>query len=158
MTSILVDIAKIAVFWLAVIVLHEAGHYLAFRRYKIKPKIFFTPLGIQIGGDAQYLLRLYQVVIVSYSGILLGALPFAFFKVTNLEIFLYCMFCAADLVAIGYCSTHIKFKGTLFAFEEKELARVRSKYFKKKKPKCDMCNDTGVVVLEEASCGCGEGE
>ena len=73
------DALKLLVIFLFTIIIHELGHYLAFRYYKYKPNVNFTWLYISIGDNCYKKLTLKQWFSVLYWGIFSGIIFFTLF-------------------------------------------------------------------------------
>ncbi len=95
-------------FFLLVIVLHELGHYLAFRKYGIKPNIRFNG-ALLMESDSMFLLRPVQVFFIFCSGILFGLVPFVFYYSYSLFL-LYIICCMIDIDAIMDIFSHLEDK------------------------------------------------
>lgn len=85
---------------LIVIIVHELGHYLAFRALRIKPKIKFRWWGIEIGDKEVWEMKPLQVYIVAVAGILWGAIPLIIFTQNTEYGLVYMLMSMIDIVLI----------------------------------------------------------
>jgi hypothetical protein len=78
-------------------VVHESGHYFAYKLLKLKPKFKLTTMGVEIYSNNQHLITIKQLYILSIAGILAG-LPF----VWNDDMLLtaYTLGCCVDLTNV----------------------------------------------------------
>jgi hypothetical protein len=80
------------------LVIHECGHYIAFRAFKVKPKVRLRWWGVEVGNEeAEYDLTIKQYLVVIYAGILAGIFPLLFAKDSSLVIF-YLLMCGLDIM------------------------------------------------------------
>jgi hypothetical protein len=100
--SVNVDLLKYAAIWLIVIIVHEWGHYLAFRYYKHKPKLRIRMYGLVITvGENVTIKTLKQSVIILYWGVFAGLIPVVlFFHTTPINVLLYFLIAMVDVAQI----------------------------------------------------------
>ena len=68
------------ILWLAVIVLHELGHYGAFRLYGYRPVFNLRWFGIQIGSNCLPACTLLEIYFISFAGVFMGVIPFVLYQ------------------------------------------------------------------------------
>lgn len=82
------------------IVIHEAGHYIAFRAYKIRPSMRITWWGINMGyKNEHWKLTVRQYLITLNAGILAGAIPLMWVHDARIVLF-YVLLCAVDIMCL----------------------------------------------------------
>ena len=82
------------ILFLIIIILHEAGHYFAYRYYKYNPKFHLEWYGISIGREVYKTIPINQMMIIAIAGILSG-LFLAFLDIKLLIIYL--ISCSIDI-------------------------------------------------------------
>lgn len=92
------DMLHFLVIALLTIVVHEFGHYLAFRYYGYSPNFRLKWYGIIIGENVYKKVRLDRYIVIGWAGVLFG-LPVAFFD--PMVLFLYSFMCSLDLYVIA---------------------------------------------------------
>lgn len=114
---------------LITIIIHELGHYLAFRLCGKKPSIKFTWFGIVLGDNIWYSLNPKQMLIITASGVLTGLC------VINLSnnyeyILIYLIGCCIDLTnIIAISSIPKKYKDlSLFEINKIQLKETALKH------------------------------
>jgi hypothetical protein len=83
---------KSIVILVVALILHEAGHYIAYRFYGYKPTIKFRWWGIEIGDNVIYEMKPKQIYFVAWMGILFGFIPLYAAQSLILIYFFMCMF------------------------------------------------------------------
>lgn len=100
--------------WLAVIVLHELGHYGAFRLCGYKPIFNLRWYGIQIGSNCLPVCNLLEVYLIAAAGIILGTIPLTLYQgygvgwnmgasippIQQVDTLVYILMCGFDLYAM----------------------------------------------------------
>jgi hypothetical protein len=79
------------------IIIHELGHYLAYRYFGFKPSIKFKWYGILLGENVFHKAKPYQAYLITITGILAG-LPFVVHDDSLLVVYLF--ICMIDFVII----------------------------------------------------------
>lgn len=69
-------LAKVIGISVLMILMHELGHFVAFRAFGKHPKVEIKGFNIFIGDDVIWQMKGYQAAIVALSGIVFGAVPF----------------------------------------------------------------------------------
>lgn len=79
-----------------VIILHELGHYLAYRLFKIKPKLKFHWWGITVGSEEDgFRLSPLKTWVILWAGMLSGYFYTILFN-NQFYLFIYFIFCVQD--------------------------------------------------------------
>ncbi len=90
--------------WILLIVqipLHELGHYVAFRFYRVKPEIRFSKWGVIFMGEkAQFKLTMKQRLIVAISGIIVGYMFLDLTLFNRSGLLIYLLMCLFDIYII----------------------------------------------------------
>lgn len=81
--------------FIAAIVVHELGHYIAFRIYGYNPSISFKAGGIIIGNNCIFKMNNRQVILTSALGIAFGAGPLIIYGASCLTWLVY-IFCSSQ--------------------------------------------------------------
>jgi len=119
---------RIIVWGIFVVLIHELGHYIAYRYYGIKPKITFTKIGvIQMGDETS----LFQLTPKKYFFIaLFGILTGGFYTVIVLPEFnlVYLLGCVIDLaIMIGAVNFKLKDDKSVGEYQYQALKKIRDK-------------------------------
>jgi hypothetical protein len=116
----------IILFCLAVLVLHELGHYLAYMFiYPIKPFIKVTWYGIVTDTKESYRLKIKNVIFIASLGIWLGLVPFVIFQTPNEWILIYFLTCCIDITLIvSYLGEDLNM--TIIDFARKQVKDLES--------------------------------
>ena len=120
----------IIMFLIAVLV-HELGHYLSYRAFRVKPDIKLTWFGaIMIGGNVYAKLTPIKAYIVSLSGVLWGMPVLAYFGATTELWLVYFLVSGIDLLnMIQLLDIPKKWKDkTLLEISELQIQELKEKY------------------------------
>lgn len=123
------SILIVSIFLLSMIV-HEFGHWLAFRMYGIKPKFSTkSKVALTIGDDELYFLKPKQIIVVAFAGIIAGYLPLILLLGKNGGLFylLEFFFCIVDLSTSMMIIQYFNSDKTLLDIEYENLTRLRNK-------------------------------
>jgi hypothetical protein len=109
------------------IIVHELGHYVAFRLFGHKPDVKFTWYGILVGQNVWYDVTIFQSYIISLAGVLSG---WYFFSYSQYMTTLYVGMCCIDFTNIlsAIDTKKSRMKWTLWKnaeYEYKKLAKSR---------------------------------
>lgn len=105
--EMLFEILKIVFVGFMAFMWHEAGHYIAYRSYGMKPSIQWKGLCLMIGENCIGQLKGYQAVFVSMMGIIAGLMLLAMVSGTilasdfSLLVLLYVAGCYFDMMVIS---------------------------------------------------------
>ena len=114
------------IIWIFVILIHEIGHYIAYRLYGIKPKIKITFLKISIESEKIFKLKTYQVLLIAISGIYTGFIFLWLIKANDFMFFIYLcsLFLDINLIILLF---------ELKKYKEKRYGKALLYYLKDKK-------------------------
>ena len=82
--------------FIAAVVIHEAGHYAAFKIYGFNPSINLKAGGISIGDNCIFKMNNRQVILTAALGIAAGAGPLLFYGASSLTWMIYIFCCSQD--------------------------------------------------------------
>jgi hypothetical protein len=90
--------------WLLILIIsmfvHELGHWLAYRYYKIKPSLKIKWFGILIGQEIFHWLTVKKAFVILWSGVMLGFLYFLLFDPPTIFLLIYLMSSGLDIINI----------------------------------------------------------
>lgn len=120
----------LVIWFIPQVILHELGHYVAYRYYNIKPKLKLEWWGISIGEEKDlFKLNPYQLSIIGMSGILSGFI-YTFFFFNNFYTIIYLLMCCLDFYVIVYSIKYLfsneKYGNILIKYYKKELIKLRN--------------------------------
>ena len=109
------------------IIIHELGHYLAFRYYGIKPKIRWRYGAITIGEEQMYALNSHQTIIVGLGGIIFGLITIVAMTNSITLYLIYMIACSFDLTVISTYLETWKDKRTILEIDEEKIQKLKAK-------------------------------
>lgn len=112
-------------FWTVVILLHEMGHYMAYIMTGHRPRFNLKWWGIEVSCDMFHRVRMKQLFMISYAGILTGSIPFMMIDVPKDWILVYLLVCAVDITIM--LQTFRKENVMLIEKMKKDLAEAEKK-------------------------------
>ena len=86
--------------WIPVILLHELGHWIAYRLYGFKPDIKLKWYGILLGNNCYKYTKVKAAFFINLAGIFLGYVPLLILDVPDTWILFYLLLCCMDIVNI----------------------------------------------------------
>ena len=106
----LIDIGIYLLWLIPVFIIHELGHYVAYRFYGIKPKVQMHWWGMSVGEEKDsFKLTPAQFLFMLYTGVFVGMVYTWQFNNITFN-FSYLAMCLADLVNMWHCLKNYKSK------------------------------------------------
>jgi len=120
--------------WILVVIAHELGHYLAFRMFGQKPKVYLEWFGLSVGNEVNvFSLAPKQLFIVDVVGILSGWILVKLLFQGAAANFVYLVICSGDFVQMIVCTQlHQHDKASMLGAVKKQLAKAEMKMRRKK--------------------------
>lgn len=107
------------------LIVHEFGHYCAFRYFGFKPLIRWHSGALCIGEDAMYSLNARQLVIVGAAGVVAGFVAIAVLSDSLVLWLLYCVGCCYDLAVISTYAEFWNSSKTMYQIDKANLQKHR---------------------------------
>lgn len=84
-------------------IIHEFGHWVAYKAYGYSPSVKIKWSGTHIGDNIGYLITPKQSIVITTLGILTGLLPLFIFSLPIGWFFIYIVSCSVDIADIIGC-------------------------------------------------------
>ncbi len=86
--------------FISIVIIHELGHYIAFRLYGYKPSLKLRLAGLFIGENVIMRITRLNTAIIALAGVMAGLIPIMLLNLNREWYLIYMIMCSQDLVII----------------------------------------------------------